>query len=230
MVTLDRGKAPRTGARKTMTLSYDLYWSFRSPYSYMVVPRLLELEADYDVECVVKPVYPLAVRTPEFFETRDPLWTSYFMKDVFREAAFLGLPFRWPRPDPVRMENGSYRVEQPHIHRLTHLGVAAAERGRGLPFLRETSHLIWSGETDNWHEGDHLARAAERAGLDFAEMAAAVDADPGRYAAIVEANQVAQRAAGHWGVPMMVFGEPFFGQDRFDQMVWRMKQQGLSRR
>lgn len=214
-----------------MTLSYDLYWSFRSPYSYMLVPRLLELAATHEVECRVMPVYPLAVRTPEFFETRDPLWTSYFMKDVFREAAFLGLPFRWPRPDPVRMENGSYRVEQPYIHRLTHLGVAAAERGRGLEFLREASHLIWSGEVENWHEGDHLARAAEQARLDHAELSAAVDADPARYAAIVEENQVAQRAAGHWGVPMMVFnGEPFFGQDRFDQMVWRMKAAGLSAR
>ena len=214
-----------------MTLSYDLYWSFRSPYSYMVVPRLIALEAEHDVVCNIRPVYPLAVRTPEFFETRDPLWVSYFMKDVFREAAFLGLPFRWPRPDPVQQVNGSYRVEQPHIHRLTHLGVAAAERGRGLAFLRQASHAIWSGETENWHEGDHLARAAERAGLDFAEMAAAVDADPARFAAIVEKNQVDQRQAGHWGVPMMVFGgEPFFGQDRFDQLVWRMRKQGLARR
>lgn len=214
-----------------MTLSYDLYWSFRSPYSYMVVPRLMALEAEHDVVCKVRPVYPLAVRTPEFFETRDPLWTSYFMRDVFREAEFLGLPFRWPRPDPVQQANGSYRVPQPHIHRLTHLGVAAVERGRGLEFLREASHVIWSGEVDNWHEGDHLARAAERAGLDYAEMAGAVDADPARFAAVVEENQVAQRQAGHWGVPMMVFNsEPFFGQDRFDQLVWRMRQQGLAAR
>ena len=215
-----------------MTLSYDLYWSFRSPYSYMVVPRLMALEAEYDVACNVRPVYPLAVRTPEFFETRDPLWMPYFMTDVFREAAFLGLPFRWPRPDPVQQAPGvGYRMQQPYIHRLTHLGVAAGERGRGLAFLKEASHTIWSGEVDNWHEGDHLARAAERAGLDYAELSAAVDGDPDRHVAIVEENQVAQRAAGHWGVPMMVFaGEPFFGQDRFDQMQWRMGQQGLSKR
>jgi len=215
-----------------MTLSYDLYWSFRSPYSYMVVPRLLALEAAYDVACNVRPVYPLAVRTPEFFEAQDPLWVRYFMTDVFREAAYLGLPFRWPRPDPVQQAPGvGYRMEQPHIHRLTHLGVAAAERGRGLAFLREASHTIWSGEVDNWHEGDHLARAAERAGLDYAELSAAVDGDTARHFAVVEENQVAQRAAGHWGVPMMVFGgEAFFGQDRFDQMQWRMGQHGLAKR
>ena len=215
-----------------MMLSYDLYWSFRSPYSYMVVPRLLALEAEHDVVCQVKPVYPLAVRTPEFFETRDPLWFRYFMTDVFREAAFLGLPFRWPRPDPVQQApEVGYRMQQPYIHRLTHLGVAAAEAGRGLAYLREVSHVIWSGEVDNWHEGDHLDRAAERAGLDPAALNRAADEEAGRLAAVVEANQVAQRAAGHWGVPMMEFGgEAFFGQDRVDQMVWRMQGQGLARR
>ena len=215
-----------------MTLTYDLYWSFRSPYSYMIVPRLLELQAKYDVGCNVRPVYPLAVRTPEFFDGRDPLWTRYLMTDVFREAAFLGLPFRWPRPDPAQQAPGvGYRMEQPYIHRLTHLGVAAVERGRGLPFLREVSHVIWSGETDDWHLGDHIQRATERAGLDYAELSAAVDGDPARHVAIVEENQVAQRAAGHWGVPMMTFGgEPFFGQDRVDQLVWRMEQAGLAGR
>lgn len=34
-----------------MTLTYDLYWSFRSPYSYFVMKRLVELERDYDVAC-----------------------------------------------------------------------------------------------------------------------------------------------------------------------------------
>jgi len=215
-----------------MTLTYDLYWSFRSPYSYMVMSRLVALEREFDVICNVRPVYPLAVRTPEFFEQQDPLWVTYFMTDVFREAAFRGVPFRWPRPDPVqRSPEEGYRMKQPYIHHLTHLGVAAAERGRGLSFLDEVSRTIWSGAVDNWQEGDHLARAAERAGLNLAEMSATVQADPQRFATIVEENQVAQRKAGHWGVPLMVFGaEAFFGQDRFDQLKWRMEQAGMIRR
>ena len=44
-------------------------------------------------------------------------------------------------------------------------------------------------------------------------------------------NQDAQREGGHYGVPLMVFdNEPFFGQDRFDQLIWRMQQNGLTRR
>jgi len=215
-----------------MGLSFDLYWSFRSPYSYLLVPRLIDLVATHAVECRVRPVLPLAVRTPEFFDGRDPLWTAYLLRDVQREAAFLGMPLRWPRPDPVqRGPDVDYRVPQPHIHRLTHLGVAAAERGRGLEFLREASQVIWSGAVEDWHLGDHLAGAATRAGLDWAALSRAVAEAPERHAAIVAENQRDQRAAGHWGVPMMVFeGEPFFGQDRFAQLVWRLRQAGLATR
>lgn len=216
-----------------MTLSYDLYWSFRSPYSYMIMPRLTALERDYDVTCHVRPVYPLAVRTPEFFETRDPLWFSYFMVDIHREAAYLGLPFRWPRPDPVLMDfaTRTYPKDQPHIHRLTRMGAAAAERGKGLAFLKEVSKTIWSGTVDDWHLGDHIAQATARAGLDPAEIAAAADDEAEHLHAVIEASQVAQREAGHYGVPMIAFnGEPFFGQDRFDQFKWRLEQQGLKAR
>ncbi len=216
-----------------MTLSYDLYWSFRSPYSYMIAPRLVALEREFDVKGVIRPVYPLAVRTPEFFETRDPLWFSYFMQDIHREAAFLGLPFRWPRPDPVKMDfaTRTYPKEQPYIHRLTRLGVLAAEAGRGLAYLDEVSRVIWSGEVDNWPEGDHLDEAARRAGLDPAVINARVEAEGDRLHSVVEDNQVAQRAAGHYGVPMIAFNhEAFFGQDRYDQFRWRLEQQGLARR
>ncbi|MGH7017112.1 MAG: 2-hydroxychromene-2-carboxylate isomerase [Caulobacteraceae bacterium] len=207
-----------------MSPSFDLYWSFRSPYSYLLTPRLLALVESGEAACVVKPVLPLAVRTPEFFERQDPLWTSYLLTDMMREAERLSMPLRWPRPDPVaRSPSEGYRIHQPHIHRLTALGVAAAERGRGPHFLNEVGHLIWSGEVDDWHEGDHLAHAARRAGLDWDELTASMAGDPARFAAIIEQNQADQRAAGHWGVPLMIFeGEPFFGQDRFDRLLWRM--------
>ena len=46
--------------------------------------------------------------------------------------------------------------------------------------------------------------------------------------AAIAQNQNDLEAAGHWGVPTMVFeGEPFFGQDRIELLTWRMKQRGL---
>jgi len=216
-----------------MTLRYDLYWSFRSPYSYFVTGRLVALERELDVACNVRVVYPLAVRQPDFFDRNDPLWQSYFMRDVFRTAEFLNIPFGWARPDPVQrdMATGQYPREQPYIHRLTRLGAAAVEAGKGLAFLDEVSRTIWGGATPDWHLGDHLAKAAARAGLDLASLDAVVTAEAERLDAIMAANQAAQREAGHYGVPLMAFkGEPFFGQDRYDQLEWRLRQAGAKPR
>ncbi len=45
------------------------------------------------------------------------------------------------------------------------------------------------------------------------------------------ANQDVFYKAGHGGVPCMVFhGEPFFGQDRVEQLLWRLRQNGLTER
>lgn len=214
-----------------MTHAVDLYWSFRSPYSYFVTQRLVELERDWDAAVNVKVVRPIAVRQPEFFTSNDPLWVTYFMRDCHRTAEFLGLPFRWARPDPVVMDPAtrSYPAEQPYIHRLSRLGQLAAERGRGLAFLRAVSHLIWSGEVSGWNEGNHLGHATADAGLDLAELDAAQAAEAARLDAALISNEADQRAAGHYGVPLMAYdGEPFFGQDRFDQLVWRMKAKGMA--
>jgi len=214
-------------------MHFDVFWSFRSPYSYLATKRLVAIAREYDVDVRIRPVLPIAVRIPGFFKQVNPLWPPYLMRDTTRIAEYEGLDYGWPRPDPIVQDFATREVaaEQPYIHRLTRLGVDAVERGRGLPFIDEVSQIIWNGKVTGWHEGAHLAEAAARAGLDLAAMDAAVTADPARYDAIIEANQRELEAAGHWGVPTMVFaGEPFFGQDRIDFLLWRMGQHGLAPR
>ena len=68
----------------------------------------------------------------------------------------------------------------------------------------------------------------------FSYLASRAEPLPSRYEALdaeVAANQAALEAAGHWGVPTLVFeGEPFFGQDRIDLALWRMQQADLRER
>jgi len=215
-----------------MTLNIDLFWSFRSPYSYLATEPLARMVRDYDVAIHFRPVYPIAVRIKDFFKTVNPLWPPYVFRDCTRLAERAGMAFRWPRPDPIVQDMATREVaaEQPYIYRLTRAGQAAADRSRGLDFAYQVSHLIFGGTVD-WHEGDHLKQAAARAGLDMDELDAATAADPDGLDAKIEANQQALEAAGHWGVPTMVFeGEPFFGQDRIDLLLWRMGQHGLRKR
>jgi len=216
-----------------MSLSLALYWSFRSPYSYIATPRLVALTRDYDIDIDVRIVHPAAIRNPDYFRHMNPLARPYFYIDSARVAAFHNMPFRRPVPDPIVQDPKTLTIaaEQPYIHRLGRLGIAAADQGAGLAFCDEVSRLLWDGETDDWHLGDHLAKAAARAGLDLAELDRAIAAQPEQYEAKLKHNDAALRAAGHWGVPTVVFREePFFGQDRLDVLLWRLQQNGLKRR
>ncbi len=213
-----------------MTPTVDVYWSFRSPYSYLATRRLVGIADEYEVQLKVRIVLPIAVRKPDFFKQVNPLWPPYLLRDTARIAERLKLPYAWPTPDPIVQDFATREVakEQPYIWRLSRLGVAAEERGHGLAFIDEVSQLIWSGRVKGWHEGTHLAEAAARAGLDLATLDRAIEADPGRFDAQLEQNDEDLRAAGHWGVPTLVFeAEPFFGQDRIDLLLWRMQQKGL---
>ncbi|NQV65958.1 MAG: DsbA family protein [SAR86 cluster bacterium] len=216
-------------------LQVDLFWSFRSPWSYLATPRLRALQEQFEVTVNFRPVYPIAIRTPNFFLSVDPLWPGYLMTDVHRCAEFLNIPFRWPSPDPVKQyqdEQGRRRTaeDQIYIYRLTRLGIVAAEAGRGIEFADEVSSLIWGG-TRNWQAGELLAEATDRAGLDLTTMDAIVDAETLRLESVNLANQDAHAQSGHWGVPTCAFeGEPFFGQDRIDVLQWRLRQKGLQSR
>ena len=216
-----------------MTLRIDVYWSMRSSFCYLALDRLLAIRAQYDVDINLRVVYPVAVRNPEFFKTASPHYRSYHLRDSNRVAEYLEIPYRRPIPDPILqdMETNEIAEEQPYIHQLTRLAAAAAEAGKGLEFQDQVMRLLWDGRTNNWNEGNHLSTAISRAGLNPEALKRAVELDPERYDTAIEDNQTAQAAAGHSGVPLFEFlGEPFFGQDRLDILMWRMRQSGLSYR
>lgn len=211
----------------------DVFWSFRSPYSYLATKRLRGLQDKWEARIRPRPVYPIAIRTPDFFANAPDQWVGYLLKDIFRLSQYLERPIGQLQPDPVVMDMATREIapEQPHIHRLTRLGILACEAGdeAGWAFMDEVSSVIWSGQP--WTTGTILADAAARAGLDLAALDAREQAEIDRLEAEIDINQAAQTAGGHWGVPLMVFeGEPFFGQDRIDLLEWRLEQSGIARR
>ena len=209
-----------------MSVTVDLFWSFRSPYSYLATPGALEIPKRFDVNLRFRPVMPLAVRQPDFFSPENLKRARYILIDWPRRAEMLGLPHAWPSPDPIVQDLQTFKIadRQPYIHRLTCLGVESQRRGLGVPFAAEVSRLIFGGTRD-WHLGDHLKNAADRAGLDLDAMERAIE-DPASHHEEVEENQAALERSGHWGVPTFVFnGEPFFGQDRIKTLCWRLEKE-----
>ncbi len=216
-----------------MTLTADLYFSFRSPYSYLAIGRYRKLAQTHDVDIALRTVLPIAIRDPDLLFTGNPAAPRYILMDSMRTAQMQGIPFRWPRPDPVVQDLATREIaaDQPHIWPVVRMAQAASRRGKGLAYADEVSRLIFSGEVDGWNEGNHLAHAAERAGLNHAELQSEAESDAETLNDEIAANQKTLEDAGHWGVPTLVFeGEPFFGQDRIDMAIWRMEQKGLAER
>ncbi len=214
-----------------MAENVDVFWSFRSPYSRLVVPDLLKLREDYDVDVNFRPVLPLAVRFPEsLFDPNDRRAPMYIVRDSMRRGEMLGRPVIYPlNPDPIVQDFTTMKVseDQPYIDRLTKLGVEATRRGKGLEFAGHISAMIFGG-TKDWDKGDTMTAQTAAAGLDLSEMDAAIT--DGDHMDEIQRNQEALDASGHWGVPTMVFrDEPFFGQDRIDTLRWRLGQAGLAK-
>ena len=202
-------------------MKIDLYFSYRSPYSYLILPRMLKLKERYDIEINFKVVYPIAIRMPEWFEGKN-FFTFFFFKmiDMRLQAKKLGIPFTSKlKPDPIRQNimTGKISSHQPYIFDICHLGQMAQMKGVGMEFAFEVSSLIFGG-VENWNTDENLSEAAKKVGLDLTQLRESVNVHEEEIIGQIKQNQVDQLNAGHHGVPLTVIGDKhFFGQDQFDK-------------
>ncbi len=215
-------------------MKIDLYFSYRSPYSYLILPRMLKLKEKYDIEINFKVVYPIAIRMPEWFEGKN-FFTFFFFKmiDMRLQAKKLGIPFTTKlKPDPIRQNimTGKISSHQPYIFDICHLGQMAQMKGVGMEFAFEVSSLIFGGVED-WNTDENLSEAAKKVGLDLNQLRESVNVHEQEIIGQIKQNQVDQLNAGHHGVPLTVIGDKhFFGQDQFDKIMKTLKENGLKER
>ena len=215
-------------------MKIDLYFSYRSPYSYLILPRMLKLKEKYDIEINFKVVYPIAIRMPEWFEGKN-FFTFFFFKmiDMRLQAKKLGIPFTSKlKPDPIRQNimTGKISSHQPYIFDICHLGQMAQMKGVGMEFAFEVSSLIFGG-VENWNTDENLSEAAKKVGLDLIQLRESVNVHEEEIIGQIKQNQVDQLNAGHHGVPLTVIGDKhFFGQDQFDKIMETLKENGLTER
>jgi 2-hydroxychromene-2-carboxylate isomerase len=226
-------------------LDVNVFWSMRSPYCYSALDRCLEMPRKYHVNLHFKPVWPIAIKDPSFFEAAKMMKyrLPYQNVDCFRTADFQGVQMVYPTPDPVAQKpdpESPYGEilpfdQQPDIHILVRTAVGAAEMGKGWEYLNEVMRLVWNGQKVPWNKDNyaHVRNAIQAAGIDADELIKDVTDNPDKYDKLIQANMDLQEQndARHTGVPCFVFrNEPFFGQDRMDQLIWRLKQYGLTER
>ncbi len=179
----------------------EVFFSFRSPYSYLALDRLHAAYGETPaVELVLRPVLPMVTRGLQVPEIKK----LYIARDAHREAERLGVPFGRIY-DPL-----GEGVER--CLRLFHVTPVRDQLRMALAAYR----LIWA-EAEDLTADAGWQKLLERAGLSAEVGAQALSTEGWRDR--VEANRAALDELGLWGVPCFSLGgEVAWGQDRLDRV------------
>jgi 2-hydroxychromene-2-carboxylate isomerase len=179
-------------------LQLDLFFSFRSPYSYVVLPQLIALRDRYGVDVRVRPVLPMVMRGLEVPKTKR----LYIALDTKREADRLGIPFGHVC-DPLGRGIG---------YCMALFFQCIEGSADELERVHSIAKGIWAEARDVAHLPD-LIHLAGRAGIAEADVRGAIE--DGTWKEKAQANRDTLTALGLWGVPsLQIGGYATWGQDR----------------
>ena len=170
-----------------------------------------------------------------WYKWADCVW------DCYRVAEFHGIPWKFASPDPIDQNHypflgidyGAVQTidNQTWISWMVRLANAAELEGKSMAFMLFIGPLIWGGMSEFWPADIPEAWNKLKTDKNYDETIADIQKNPEKYDAVWQESQPIQIQSGHGGVPNMIFrGEPFFGQDRFDHLFFRLRQNGLTMR
>lgn len=186
---------PPAAAKSLPSLEY--FHSFRSPYSYLALPRVCAIADAFGLQLKLRPVLPMVMRGMQVPMQK----LLYIAKDSTREAERLGIPYG-KMSDPVG--EGAERCLAAFLY-------AEAER-KGREFLLNAGTAIWSEAVDVATDKG-MRKVTGRTGLFWPDVLQAMASDDWRES--IEANRESMMESGSWGVPTVRLGDDvFWGQDR----------------
>lgn len=197
------GAVPKSKTIKPQPVLHA-FISFRSPYSYICLPRAKALADHYGAELRLRFIMPMVMRGLPVPRAKQ----YYITMDTKREAERVGLRYG-TMVDPVGL--GVERGLAVLHHAIT--------EGHGYDFALSFTQGAFADGIDATTEAG-LAQMAKRAGVSDATVKDALADESWRIMA--EANREEMFAGGLWGVPSFRVndGEARWGQDR----LWAIEQ------
>ena len=186
----------------------DFYFDFSSPYGYLAATRINALAAHHQRRVNWRPILlgPMFKAAGTAPLVGVPLKGPYSMRDFPRTARFLGIAYQHPDPFPIGTQNAArafYWLDDRDPVKACQFAMLC--------------YATYFGQGIDISPAEKVAEIAASLGEDRAQVLAAM-ADP----AIKERlkNEVdAALARGVFGSPFIIIdGEPFWGNDRLDQV------------
>jgi 2-hydroxychromene-2-carboxylate isomerase len=200
-----------------MPVTIDYYMSLNSPWTYLGSAPFAEIAARHGATVNVKPSKfgPIFEKTGGLpLPKRSPQRQAYRMMELKR--------WREVRDAPIHIEPKYFPSDDAAAVRLV---IAARLQGKNAHLLSlELGRALWERE-ESLADAAAMASAAQRAGLDAAELRTGGHSDAELDALYDKYTQEAL-AAGVFGAPSYVLpsGEIFWGQDRLDLLERALKQ------
>ena len=177
--------------------SLEMFFSVRSPYSYLAFDRTMKLAERHGISLVLRPVLPMVMRGLPVPRGK----AISLLTDAAREAEARGIPFGRVC-DPVGAG----------VERCYAVSHCARELGREAAYFSSCLRACWAEGVDLASDRG-LALASDRAGVPWTRAAAFLERESWRED--VQANLLELEASGLWGVPSFRFGDrTTWGQDR----------------
>lgn len=181
----------------------DLYFSFRSPYSYLALSRSIDLCEKYKINLNIKPVLPMVTRGLPVPNSKK----LYIFSDCKREANRYKLSFgKVVDPLGKGVENSLALFEY------------AKQEGKENELTLLLAKATWA-EGKDLSNPDVLEELVSQADLSWLDAKAALKTD--NWQTWAESNRQDLFNLGFWGVPSFQYGEEsYWGQDR----LWAIEQ------
>lgn len=201
--------------RSVVGKTVDVFFSVRSPYSYVGLQLISELAGKTGISLNLKPVLPMLMRGMKVPRAK----ASYILQDTAREARLEGVDFGFIS-DPLGL--ATWRAMAIGFALQADEQRSGASGGQSLAFFKAFTEGVWAegidGSTDKG-----LTKILTNAGLDTNWIGKALSKAETENRA--DANRQEMFRYGSWGVPTFrVAGETFWGQDRMWAIVDMLKQ------
>ena len=194
-----QSKAPKRA--NTANKPIIIYWSARSPYSYLGLVRARGLSEHYGLDLIVKPVLPMVLRRMQVPQTKG----MYIFKDTKREALKHSIDFGFSA-DPLGAG----------VERCYALFEHAVSLNKGNVYLEAFARSVWAEGIDAATDAG-MEKIVAAAGLDWSLAKPLLADDSWRNWA--QENLLDMYDHGLWGVPSFRYGQlAIFGQDRLDRL------------
>lgn len=202
-----------------MSLTIEVYYSFQSPYSYLALESIYDLENNFDVELLWQPFSAKAAGQPVTPTPVNPDKFAYLLEDTQRYADEHSLPFvmppSWPETEfePARATRGA---------------LVASDMGILMEYNYKVFHKWWGlGEDPN---DDSF----------MSELCDDLDIDLGDFLSKISTSDVRERVKGihKRGKKHGIFNTPTFmidkerlvGIDKILYLNQRLTDMGLRRK